>query len=812
MFLLSVNGYQWIHGSRGNRGGDWHYLKPQDSRDMCLQVLDTDIQPQLDETGTLKPWDWCRDVMVFDPDAPWRGYIPSYHSSPYRPPSSAAPVWSWLFSNHALAKPNIETTPSGSFCINSSIVQDMRSVLPSLFSFASEFRLRSGWDGPPPPITPDLQHLGLQLTSRAQAQAHLWDYRRFILDVLGFIAYLFIHLYSCKGRDWTAASIFQSFPQIKDFLGNHLFGGQRFRGVIIDMEKFYMICRNDAKVRESIIRLIRVNPVAPIPLAILHNYEGMDRQYLAAFDFRSIPSTLGRIADMSTFVAMSTFEVVGYLPKSKPAMKRYLHDYQSVDYQSQIDTLNTRLIFLDKPRWGSEPAKLEPEEFEKDFHTGKISLNYLLAFDSGERDSLKIAERPSRRVRVEKPLPPHPQPAPLSDTFSMQSIHATPPLSSRKRKHGEMDSTTSRNSEEVQALSYTHSASLLHGRATPPEVVVVTTAAQKDQIDLAIASGLAKDQPTVPPNHSIAHLLRDKCTRTISLSDQFVRNNFGGNRSVVTIASIPLNAFNPDFLQRIMVRIPDHTEFVLMRYLQQFKDASGLELFAFCLSHGVTVFVSWKWEDGKHWGSDHLLHHGACEESHEALQPLTIAPRLLAYELCEQWIQRINRLCRLPESGALFFYGTYISRLLVEFGGSDLVEQSVTGPSHKFLAHGIRHLFKDTGEWDFRESEMRPDFGRIPMLQEIYGITEDGTRSLWPPLENFVESSQWIGVWSDQNESWFRERMEMLRAGVLVPENWSWISQSKPPKKLALKTAVQSWRVERCVGSPLERSHELFLL
>jgi hypothetical protein len=269
---------------------------------------------------------------------------------------------------------------------------------------------------------------------------------------------------------------------------------------------------------------------------------------------------------------------------------------------------------------------------------------------------------------------------------------------------------------------------------------------------------------------------------------------------------------------------------VLICYVEQFPDAEPTELLAFCLRFGMPVFISWPREIGKIWASAYRDQNADCTATHQCLSVKFIAPTSTTAEACQDWLEHIQRLFRRPEARSLVFYGGYVSRLMVEFMGREQLKDVLRGPSHTFLAHGNRHMLKDQSEWDYRDSEMGADFASDPMLTEIYGLTEDRTKSLWPPLEHFCEMARWTGVWSDHNETWFDLVMDLIRDGRMTPQAWNTtragvslgvglLHQATAERKIvpvrkSARLLLEKWRskgIRHLVNTPLGRSGEIMM-
>jgi hypothetical protein len=89
-----------------------------------------------------------------------------------------------------------------------------------------------------------------------------------------------------------------------------------------------------------------------------------------------------------------------------------------------------------------------------------------------------------------------------------------------------------------------------------------------------------------------------------------------------------------------------------------------------------------------------------------------------------------------------------------------------------YLAHKQRFAIDVDGEWDSRDSEMyaKPEDDQV--LRDVAGCTTVDKLSLWPPLDIFLKSDQWTGIWSDHNEEWFLRVWKMIDEGTLNPQPW----------------------------------------
>jgi hypothetical protein len=808
--------------------------------------------PEPDCSGVLKPWDWCRDVVTFDPDAPWRAWIPSFDPRPY----SHGPLCSWLFPNHATSKRNVQGS-SSSWAIHSSIISHFE-VLPSLFHCASALGVSCAWTGPLPPKAPDLTALGQQYRTWEEVNNNLWTYRRPILDVLSFIAYLLLQYYILQSKDWESCHLLGDYPpSLRYFLKLHLFDGQkRFRGVILDMKRFYPFYRSHRDICRPFLELIDDCVPWPIPLAILHNSRGQDEDYDTAFDPKRLKSCPVSLPEGSVYVVERTGDRTGHVPTTPRFIAALEKSFHSILCESEIDGYNARIFCLDQPITEGfcdnliDPRKIQnfcfaQETFIQVIHLvstspstppieSRSSKRRRMGDASGE-SSDSNAESSIPRSHNDHPQSTHPQPTPcrdsetLSDAPPVDGLTATVSIKlSRPRKRGFDEMQTS-----MSQLSFSPLNGCL-GRVFKPSMSWI-----KPEVSLLGRLGFPLDVtsqhplPTSLPNKDQLHqLLRSAdfqclpgtCSSWLA-ETALVPSSLG---DLISLFPLSEEDVHLGFVDNLIVRLPYKSEMVLISYVEQFPDAKPVELLAFCIRFGMPVFISWPREAGKRWASEHRKNQGDCVVLHQELVVTFIAPGLTTAQACREWLARIQLLCRRPEARSLLFYGGYVSRLMVEVMGKEKIRDVMKGPSHRFLAHGDRHMLKDEKEWDYRDSEMGADFISDPMLTEIYGLTEDKMRSLWPPLEHFNEMDRWTGIWSQQNETWFNSVWDLIRDGRMIPQAWhtpragvslqvGLISQAAAERKMApvrksARSLLTKWRSEGISyldGTPLEGGGEI---
>ena len=237
---------------------------------------------------------------------------------------------------------------------------------------------------------------------------------------------------------------------------------------------------------------------------------------------------------------------------------------------------------------------------------------------------------------------------------------------------------------------------------------------------------------------------------------------------------------NPDilptklpFVRGLEISLPWKTELILLSYVEQNPSISGEGLLRFSLSHGMPIFISWSRQLGKQWANAYTNNHPQCKEFHEELSPCPLDTKLAPTQMCARWKNRIEYIFHRQDGVRLVFYGGYISRLALQIIGPTYFSEVLKGPSHMYLAHKKRFAVDIDGEWESRDSEMhaRPEDDMV--LRDVVGCTTADNLSLWPPLNVFLTSEQWTGIWTDRNETWFLKMWGMVNEGTLKPQPWS---------------------------------------
>lgn len=246
--------------------------------------------------------------------------------------------------------------------------------------------------------------------------------------------------------------------------------------------------------------------------------------------------------------------------------------------------------------------------------------------------------------------------------------------------------------------------------------------------------------------------------------------SFGHPKHVQDPDSLPIK---PPFVRGLEISLPWKTELILLAYVEQNPSVSGEGLLRFSLGHGMPVFVSWSRQLGKQWADAYSKDHPPCNEFHEVLSPSPLDPKLTPAQMCARWRDRVEYIFHRRDGIRLAFYGGYLSRLALQIIGPRYLSEVLKGPSHMYLVHKKRFAVDTEGEWDSRDTEMhaRPEDDMV--LQDVAGLTTTNGLSLWPPLNVFLKSDQWTGIWSNHNEEWFLKMWKMVNEGSLIPQPWS---------------------------------------
>jgi hypothetical protein len=409
-----------------------------------------------DDSGFIRPWDWCRDIVAFDPEHPWRARIPAYDPLFYVVDQHRL---SWIYPNHTSPRKTVMRLESGTFVIHQPIVASARSVVTPIFQFAAQLATKMSWSGDFPNQVPDLTDLDGEWKTENEVLRRLWSLRRPVLDVLGFIAHLLIQYDTV--RNWEESSIFkgQNESWLLQFFKNHLFSGQYYRGMMIDSSKLHELWNTNNRLCKAIFSPIMcIPPKHPFPLAILLNFHSDDLAFTTFFGFTDIRTEVGAIGSVSNFLLKSVGDSQGQRVRDNKTNAGLVRKLKSVTYTSQIDAFNVRLFFLDKPKRepyarpsiydsGSEDSQDESDtsivdlDEIKEYMSRPEDLRFFLLFDRGERqriDEPVVKKRPSRigKRKFKRPgaaqrdqAPPQSQPLNVSHLIaqSIPPLTPTPP-------------------------------------------------------------------------------------------------------------------------------------------------------------------------------------------------------------------------------------------------------------------------------------------------------------------------------------------------------------------------------------------------
>jgi len=302
------------------------------------------------QRGDISPWDWCRDVMYFNPTQPWLAFVPVSDPAKYE---NSARRQSWLFPSSSHDKNNFRSSSRGGYTASLGVIEHATAWLPRIKRLAEDLAESRGWPHPLPDI-PDVRMLAQRLEIPDLVLAHLWSFRRPALSLLGFIHCSLSDRYLCHGlpvRDCPALRE----SGLLNFIMDHLFGGQHFRGVLVDIGQFGQYHKRDPGSCEPILRLLGGR--SPIPLVIHHppSCDAITVPLLReVFTFGSLKPRLGK---QSAYMMKDRASREGFrLNKKTTARARAYH--KSVTLQSELDGINIILFFFEEQLQGNQQSHL----------------------------------------------------------------------------------------------------------------------------------------------------------------------------------------------------------------------------------------------------------------------------------------------------------------------------------------------------------------------------------------------------------------------------------------------------------------------
>ena len=345
--------------------------------------------------------------MYFDPTQPWLAFIPTLDPADYM---NSARRQSWIFPSNYNHRENVRESSRGGYTASTGILEHAPGWLSKIKRLADDLAQVHRWPFSLPAI-PDTEMLELRLETLDEVQAHLWRFRRPVLNLLGFIYYLLSSHYLFNGRS------IRDFPALRDealfnIIRSHLFSNQDFRGVLIDTERFCDQYKTSPASCEPILQLLGLKLHSPIPLIIHHPspYRSVPISRLnAVFSIPPLRSGLGK---QHAYMMKDRASRSGVpIPNSKIAARARAH-HNSVTLQSELDGVNLILFFFDEqPRSGRTPSsvcfdeedmneddsdllELEPSDFNY-FQKVQHLSDALFFYDSGILLEGLLAQQPT---------------------------------------------------------------------------------------------------------------------------------------------------------------------------------------------------------------------------------------------------------------------------------------------------------------------------------------------------------------------------------------------------------------------------------
>ncbi|KAF9780931.1 hypothetical protein BJ322DRAFT_1112317 [Thelephora terrestris] len=783
----------WESGTRGPYPGRWLVYRNKLTRSpRLIQTPGSEnIQPTISARGEVRPWDWCHDAMYFDPTLPWLAFIPTWDPARYE---NSANKQSWIFPDRSDDPASFRPSSRGGFTASLGIIEHAGNWLPRIKSLADELKRRHGFPHSLPDI-PDVNKLALRRDTSDEVLANLWTFRRPILSLLGYIHYYLTDQYLSVGRSARDCPALQNEDVLK-FICNHLFTGQGFRGVLIETKRFCEQWERDPRSCEPILRLFNPKLSSPIPLVVHQPPSCGFVQVPQLNEIFSQKVSKASLGGQTAYMMKDCAARSGFICNSKIKARAQAH-YHSVTLQSELDGVNLILFFFDKPLTNEDEdededdsylADLEAADFG-DFQPQKLRRIYdaLFFFDSGKKLEKLLATQkavpggrptildfPMSRTGEDKCIP-----------FEIKLNHLIPDLKRGPDGLGETEATPQKKTRPLYPVTSASSSTVAVVAPPPPPTTLPSYSPSLEWIkmqSLLAPSGIPLDL-TAP---DIIKAKPEEITQSLSRYIQSIHYSPGLCSAWVAESSLARQTFGhltpiqgleslstqQSFIRGLKISLPWKTELILLSYVEQTPGISGEGLLRFSLLHGMPVLVFWNRELGKEWADAYANNHPKCDQFHEVLSPCPLGEKLTTAQMCEQWKNRIQYIFHRQDGIRLIFYGGYLSRLALQIMGSSYFQDVLQGPSHLYLAHK-RHIPIDIdGEWDSYDSEIHAKPENDTVLQDVIGSTTSDGLSLWPPLNIFLNSDQWTGIWSDQNEAWFTRMWSMVNEGTLKPQPW----------------------------------------
>jgi hypothetical protein len=335
---------KWHSGTRGPYPGQWLVYRDEDFSRFIQTPDSENVQPTVGPRGDIRPWDWCRDILYFDPTQPWLAFIPTFDPADYQ---NSAQKQSWIFPNHSNDPGNYRASSRGGYTASVGLIEHATTWLPKIKRLAEDLAQAHRWPHPLPDI-PNTKMLALRLESSDGVLAHLWGFRRPSLSLLGFIHYFLSNHYIAAELPVRNCPVFQD-KGLHDFVCNHLFTGQSFRGVLIETERFCQHYESNPVPCEPILQLLDPKLKSPIPL-VIHRPQSCSMvrvpQLNAVFSLRTLQARLGK---QTSYMMKECSARNGiHIDNSKIAARARAYYHYAI-LQSEMDGVNLILFFFDKP-------------------------------------------------------------------------------------------------------------------------------------------------------------------------------------------------------------------------------------------------------------------------------------------------------------------------------------------------------------------------------------------------------------------------------------------------------------------------------
>jgi hypothetical protein len=141
--------------------------------------------------------------------------------------------------------------------------------------------------------------------------------------------------------------------------------------------------------------------------------------------------------------------------------------------------------------------------------------------------------------------------------------------------------------------------------------------------------------------------------------------------------------------------------------------------------------------------------------------------------LNQNYLHAVQNLLSREKARGFIERGGLAWRLALEFGPSDIWTSVFNGPSSSLCRFYDGEFIFDEGDWICEQPLAREKELLIGALYDN-GSTDDICtvgKSLFPPIEVFESSMHWNGVWSNENESWFKNLVTRLLEHQLKPKS-----------------------------------------